>query len=132
MDSDHNKQCAIEFLIASAAHDADRVAALMHDEGSYWTCGKPHLFAYAGERQKPEFCRWAATPSIFVGGAKVSFGAITAEGDRVAIEAETSGTTPDGRHYTNAYHYLFTFRDGQILRVKEYMDTQAAAEFFSL
>jgi ketosteroid isomerase-like protein len=29
------------------------------------------------------------------------------------------------------YHYLFTFRDGLVWRVKEYLDTQSAAEFFA-
>lgn len=131
MDREEHKQIAMAFLRASAAHDAERFAELLCDDATYWTCGKPHLFAYAGERGKSEICRYMATPSIFVGGASVSFGAITAEDDRVAVEAETRGVTPDGRVYTNAYHYLFTFRDGRILRVKEYVDTQAAAEFFT-
>jgi ketosteroid isomerase-like protein len=30
------------------------------------------------------------------------------------------------------YHYLFTFRDGQIVEVREYMDILAAAEFFGV
>lgn len=58
------------------------------------------------------------TPSIFVGGVTVTFGDITAEDDRVAVEAQTQGTMPDGREYTNMYHYLFTFRYGKIWRVK--------------
>jgi hypothetical protein len=70
-------------------------------------------------------------PSIFIGGVETTFGEVTAEGDRVAIEAETRGTLPDGRVYTNMYHYLFTFRDGLVWRVKEYLDTQSAAEFFA-
>jgi len=131
MDTEANKRTALDFLQASAAHDAQRLAATMCDEATYWTCGKPHLFAHAGEKSKAYICAYMATPSIFVGGASVSFGAITAEADRVAVEAETRGVTPDGRVYTNAYHYLFTFRDGKILRVKEYLDTQSAAEFFA-
>jgi ketosteroid isomerase-like protein len=119
------------FLRASAVHDAERFASLMCDDATYWVCGKPHLFAYAGEKTKAEICGYMATPSIFVGGVSTTFGAMTAEGDRVAVEASIRGVTPDGRVYTNVYHYLFTFRDGKILRVKEYLDTQSAAEFFS-
>ena len=131
VDLERNKETAKAFLRASAVHDAKTFADLMCDDATYWTVGKPHLFAYAGERPKPDIVAYMETPSIFVGGVEVSFGAATAEGDRVALEAETRGTTPDGRVYTNVYHYLFTFRDGKIVRVKEYMDTQAAAEFFS-
>lgn len=129
--SETYKQMARNFLEASAKHDPDPIAALMHDEATYWTAGIPRLFAYGGTRSKAEIVAYMATPSIFVGGAEVSFGEITAEDDRVAIEAVTSGTTSAGRFYTNAYHYLFVFRDGLIWRVKEYLDTAAAAEFFT-
>jgi uncharacterized protein len=131
MSGETSKQMARDFLEASASHDPDVIAALMHPDATYWTAGIPRLFAYGGERSRDEIVAYMASPSIFVGGAKVSFGAITAEGDRVAVETETSGTTRDGRHYCNAYHYLFVFRDGLIWRVKEYLDTAAAAEFFS-
>ena len=55
---------------------------------------------------------------------------LTGEDDRVSMTAESVGVTPDGRTYTNVYHYLFTFRDRKIVEVREYMDTQSAAEFF--
>ena len=131
MSSEQNKQTAMEFLRASAIHDAEKFASLMCDDAMYWTAGKPQLFRYSGEKTKDQICAYMATPSIFVGGVEVTFGDITAEGDRVAVEARTHGEMPDGRVYTNMYHYLFTFRDGKILRVKEYLDTQSAAEFFS-
>jgi ketosteroid isomerase-like protein len=131
MDTERNKQAAMALLRASAVHDGPAFAALLADDATYWTLGKPHLFAYCGEKTREAICAYMASPSIFPGGVEVSFGAVTAEGDRVAIEAETRGVLPDGRVYTNMYHYLFTFRDGKIVRVKEYLDTQSAAEFFS-
>lgn len=133
MGTEQNKQTAMKFLQVMASHEnTDWLEDAMCDDATYWTCGKPHLFDYAGTRNKKDFIAWARTPSIFIdGGAKASFGAITAERDRVAMESQTRGTLPDGRVYTNEYHYLFTFRDGKVLQVKEYMDTQAAAEFFA-
>ena len=131
MSSETYKRLARDFLEASARHDPDTIAALMHDDATYWTAGIPRLFAYGGTRAKAEIVAYMATPSIFVGGAQVRFGGVTAEGERVAVECETTGTTADGRHYANAYHYLFVFRDGLIFEVKEYLDTAAAAEFFT-
>ena len=129
--SEAHKQAAKEFLKASAKHDPGPIAELLHEDATYWTAGIPRLFAYGGTRSKAEIVAYMATPSIFIGGAEVEFGSVTAEGERVAIEAVTSGTTADGRHYSNAYHYLFVFRDGRIIQVKEYLDTAAAAEFFT-
>jgi uncharacterized protein len=126
-----NKQTAIALLQASAIHDGPRFAELMHPDATYWVIGKPHLFAYSGEQSREQICAYMAMPSIFVGGVKTTFGAITSEKDRVAIEAEIAGMLPDGRVYTNVYHYLMWFKDGKVLRVKEYLDTQSAAEFFT-
>lgn len=131
MSVEDNKRTALELLRASGVHDGARFAELMHPEATYWVIGKPHLFAYGGEQSREQICAYMATPSIFVGGVKTKFGAITAEDDRVAIEAEIEGTLPDGRVYTNVYHYLMWFKDGKVIRVKEYLDTQSAAEFFS-
>lgn len=128
--SDDLKAKAVAFLEASAKHVPEVIDALMAPDATYWTAGTPRLFDYAGSRDKPGIVAYMATPSIFAGGAEVRFGAITAEDNRVAVECITGGETFDGRHYANAYHYLFTFRDGLIVSVKEYLDTALAAEFF--
>lgn len=130
MTSD-NKAKAMALLRASGVHDGPAFAALMHPQATWWTLGKPHLFAYCGEKSRDEICAYMASPSIFPEGVETTFGAVTAEGDRVALEAETRGRLPDGRVYTNMYHYLFEFRDGLVFRVREYLDTQSAAEFFA-
>src|ERR1700722_2155402 len=46
----------------------------------------------------------------------------TAEGDRVAIEAEGDGLTAAGKAYRNRYHFVFKFRGGTLARIREYMD----------
>lgn len=127
-----NKQAALDLLRASAVHDGPRFARLLAEDATYWTCGRPELFRAAGWKSREAICAYMHTPSIFSGGGvEVAFGAVTTEDNRVAVEAETKGTLPDGRVYTNVYHYLFTFNpDGRIASVKEYLDTQAANEFF--
>jgi ketosteroid isomerase-like protein len=49
----------------------------------------------------------------------------TAEEDRVAMEAKSSGIAnpANGRRYGNFYHLLFRIRDGKIVLYKEYQDT---------
>ncbi|TAK98828.1 MAG: nuclear transport factor 2 family protein [Rhodospirillaceae bacterium] len=49
---------------------------------------------------------------------------LTAEEDRIAMEAESHVLNPtNGRLYNNFYHYLFRVRDGKITLFKEYQDT---------
>ena len=131
MSYEKNKQMCRDYLAASARHDAPALAAMMTDDATYWVSGKKHLFPAAGEKTRAEILAYMATPSIFKDGLKATYGAMTAEDDRVAVEVETLGVAPNGKTYNNTYHYLFIFRDGKIARVKEYVDTAHASEVFT-
>jgi ketosteroid isomerase-like protein len=49
---------------------------------------------------------------------------MVAEGDKVAVEVVGDGRLRDGRRYQNEYHFLLTVRDGKVVAVREYLDTQ--------
>ena len=53
---------------------------------------------------------------------------MTAEGERVALEAESHGTHKSGKKYNNHYHFLFRIRDGKIAEIREYADTAHARD----
>jgi ketosteroid isomerase-like protein len=46
----------------------------------------------------------------------------------VAVEAESMGNHASGQVYNNLYHFMFDFRGGQLLRLKEYMDTERVTD----
>lgn len=56
---------------------------------------------------------------------------VIAEGDQVAVEAVSSGDAISGFHYRNRYHLLVTCRDGQMVEVKEYMDTKQVSDLIA-
>jgi len=62
----------------------------------------------------------------FPDGLKFTVKAMTAEGERVAIEAESYGKHSSGKIYHQQYHFLMVIRDGKIRELKEYMDTMHA------
>jgi ketosteroid isomerase-like protein len=69
--------------------------------------------------------------SVYENGAlEVTPTAAVAQGDKVAVEATSHAKLKNGKVYQNAYHFLFEFRDGKILSVKEYMDTKHAYDTF--
>jgi ketosteroid isomerase-like protein len=49
---------------------------------------------------------------------------IVAEGDIVVVEARGENVTRDGKPYENSYCYVFEFRDGKVLALTEYADTE--------
>lgn len=58
---------------------------------------------------------------------------LTAEDDRVAMEAESRVVRPDkqGRIYNNFYHYLFRIKEDKLVLFKEYQDTLHLFDFTS-
>jgi ketosteroid isomerase-like protein len=66
--------------------------------------------------------------ALIEGEGRMFVKGITAEGNRVAVEAESDFKLLDGAHYRNTYHFLFEFERGRIRLAKEYNDTKLAAE----
>lgn len=49
---------------------------------------------------------------------------IFADGDFVIIQARGDNTLKDGRRYDNDYCMIFRFKDGKIVEIEEYLDTE--------
>jgi ketosteroid isomerase-like protein len=129
MTTEDNKRRAAELFARFTASDIDGVLALMADEVTWRIPGKPELTPAAGvydkERLRRLFRRMLAQLSD---GLKMTVVGSLAEGDRVAVEVESSGDLRNGRQYRQQYHFLIAFRDGKIASVREYLDTHHAFE----
>jgi ketosteroid isomerase-like protein len=64
----------------------------------------------------------------FPQGIEFTIKHLTAEDDRVAVEAESHGVHVSGKVYHNYYHFLMLMRAGKLVRLKEYMDTELITE----
>ena len=129
MSLEANKQIVLDYFENISAGNFDAALALLADTATWWVAGKPDKFLLAGTRSKEQFAEMlqgigAAMPK----GVHVTPKGITAEGDRVALEAETHGETANGKRYSNQYHYLCEVRGGKIQTVREYLDTMHAKE----
>jgi len=69
----------------------------------------------------------AGFATMLAGPMSLKVHGVTADGDRVAIEAESYAPLQNGKIYNNTYHFLFQFRDGKICLAKEYNDSHHAA-----
>jgi ketosteroid isomerase-like protein len=101
-----NKATVEKFFTALNEGDVEAVVATYADDGCVQTMGN----------------------TLFPQGLRFDIQAMTAEGDRVAVEATSEGEHISGQTYTNEYHFLFEFRDGKLLRLKEYMDTEMVTD----
>lgn len=59
-------------------------------------------------------------------GVSMTIDHVTAEGDRVSVEAHGESKLIDGQNYNNVYHFLFFLRDGRIVEIHEHGDSAYA------
>ncbi len=119
-----NKRIAREFFDALSRADSGAVAKLYADDFTLWTAG---TLAFSGTFNRAQALQaMDQILRLFPEGLRFTITAMTAEGERVAVEAESYGRHVSGKTYHNQYHFLLIIRDGKIRALKEYMDTMHA------
>jgi ketosteroid isomerase-like protein len=127
MNVDRNKAAAQQFFARFSASDIEGALALMTEDATWLIPGKPERMATAGLYSKERIRKLFYTMlKQLESGLQLTVKSMVAEGDRVALEAESSGDLKNGRRYRQQYHFLIEFRDGKISAVREYLDTQHA------
>jgi uncharacterized protein len=123
--TDQNKKITKEFFRALST-GSDQYLDFYTDESIIWTAGGN---AIGGTRTKKEVVSFAQNIlSAFPTGITFNITGLTAEDERVAVEISGEAIHASGETYNNQYHFLLRIKDGKILELKEYMDTQLAAK----
>jgi len=118
MSTEENRKTALKMMAAMEAGGLDE--SILTDDVSWWVPGR-------GTVTKAEFKGMAAGfRTMLAGPFSLKVLGVTAEGDRVAVEAESLGKLTNGKTYNNSYHFLFLFRAGKIYQAKEYNDSAHA------
>lgn len=73
----------------------------------------------------------AAIKEAAAGPAIMTVHDVVAEGNKVAVEAESRMPLKNSKIYNNKYHFKITVLDGIISAIREYGDTKHAADTFS-
>jgi len=121
-----NKHLARRMIAALSDADVGFIERYYAEDFRIWVAGS---LPFSGSGDKASaVAGMPAVLDLFPSGLRFSIVAMTAEGDRVAIEATSEGTTAAGRSYSQRYHFLMRVRAGKIVEWKEYMDTEHARE----
>ncbi len=116
-----NKQIVANFFKLVSEGDTNSAFELVEDSVNWWIPGE---LPFSGTKTKEEYLQVVgAIKQGFPTGFKLTVTSAIAEGNKVAAEVESEGTHVNGKAYNNKYHFLFEFKDGKIIHVKEYMDT---------
>ena len=101
------------------------------DEEVHWTISgtTPLSKTYSGKRQLVEELLEPFMENM-EGPAEIRPENFIAEGDFVAMQSTGSARTKSGIDYNNTYCHVFRFRDGKIVEVTEYLDTELVRAAF--
>jgi ketosteroid isomerase-like protein len=120
MSTEANRETALKMMAVMEAGGLDE--SILTDDVAWWVPGR-------GTVSKAEFIAMAGGfRELLAAPMTLTVQGVTAEGDRVAIEAESYGPLKNGKIYNNTYHFLFLFRDGKICLAKEYNNSQHVVE----
>lgn len=123
---EQNKKTVAVFFDALNRGDIPALLDTYAEDGYCLTMGRTLI---SGKFSKDQIRAAAgAIFEVFPKGIRFSVKAMTAEGERVAVEAESEGMHVSGKVYSNDYHFLFRFRDAKIIEYKEYMDTERVTD----
>ena len=108
----------------------DAAIDLLAPDANWWVIGDPAKVKVSGLKDRPRIERMLANlRKVFPDGMEGSIDGVTAEGERVAIEARSTARSATGPIYRNQYHFLLQVRAGRVVQVREYMDTLGLFEF---
>lgn len=130
MSIEQNKAAVREFFRVYTQEGVDKAMPFLAEDATWSFPAKSRMrarFDKAGAEKN--FTRIMA---LFDGPMDYKIHSMTAEEDRVAVEFEGIGKLKIGKDYNNLYHFLFTFRDGLIVSIKEYFDTLYVIETLPL
>jgi uncharacterized protein len=125
MTIEQNKAIASEFFARFSASDIEGALATLSDDATWWLAGKPGSAPVVGTLSKEKVGRlFHRMIGETRDGLKMAVKGMVAEGDSVAVEAQSYAELKNGRIYNQDYHVLMVMRDGKIHAVREYLDTQ--------
>ncbi len=120
MSNERNKQVVRDWFAAVNVGDEAAILAMTTADFSFLTMARgPERLLYNWDRE--QFSKVPSSMSqVLVSPIQLTVIDMTAEGDRVAVEAETDSMMLSGKRYNNGYHFVFKLRDGKFFEVREY------------
>jgi len=123
MSIEENKRTVLAFLESQRRVQMDE--SLLTDDAAWWLPGAGVV------DRKTFFGIVERANALFVEPPAMTINAVTAEDDRVAVEARAYAHLKNGGVYDNTYHFLFRLRDGRICEAREHNNSAAAAAVFA-
>lgn len=124
--SEANKAVALQFMEAMGTNNPDLADAVV---GPNAVAVARNTGKFAGTRSRDLMVGGIELfKQMIPTGLRFTIRDVTAEGNRVAVEAEGNAVTAEGKPYCNQYCFVFTVEHGKITHMNEYFCSKLADE----
>lgn len=124
--SEANKKVALQFMEAMSTNNPELADEVTGPDAVAVAKGTTK---FAGTRSREMMVGGIELfKTMIPTGLRFKIGNVTAEGNRVVVEAEGNAITAEGKPYCNQYCFVFTVTDGKISHANEYFCTKLADE----
>jgi len=123
---ERNKEVARQFIENMTNNNIAAIIESYDDDVKIYTMGNTLISGVVNKTQAKEFA--GQVLNAFPQGIRFVIHNLTAEGDRVAIEAESFANHVSGKYYNNKYHFFMRLKNGKVTELKEHMDTEMVTE----
>ena len=127
---EYNKEVVRHFLGVFSTGNVAGVLECLDDDCTWWISGNvPGISGSYSKHQMGELL--SGIVNVYKQGTlPITPNGMTAEGMRVAVEAESCSELTNGKVFRNTYHFLFEVDGNRITGIKEYSDTLHMYETF--
>lgn len=131
MSQTNHKQLITDFFTRFVESDIEGLLALLADNVMWKMMGQQGGLPVSGEMDKKGITDlMLSVRELVEGPLNMHTKAWTIDGERIAVEVESSAVLKNGRTYNNLYHYLMVVKNGKIETIKEYADTDQVKRVF--
>lgn len=121
MSVEENKKLTMELFEALSVGDWDVCERLIDESVEWWVIGDTQA---SGVKNKEKYIKLGkAALSHSEKGLELRYGDITAEGDRVMLEAWGNMQMKNGNVYANTYVFKTQWKNGKVISAREFLDT---------
>jgi ketosteroid isomerase-like protein len=125
-NTEENKRVVLDFLSRLEQRSARSPLDALAETATWWVAGSSGLSGIKTKREVEQIM--AAFHQRLAEPLSIEIRSVTAEEERVAVEARSRARLTNGGHYDNKVVFLFEVRSGKIQAVREYADTKHVSE----
>lgn len=122
MTIDDNREVVLRFCRQLSERNVDAMFSHVAEGASWRMLGRPDRCPFGKIHNREEAYQQLKTFLAIFETFEFTVVSTTAEGDRVAVQAESSGRGPGQKAYKNRYMMLYQLQNAQIISIDEYFD----------